>query len=100
VLFYTRNIKSKKKVVQRRWVEYTQGGLASQNESGITFGLGPDWEAVGLKVKWPFVNRTGRNSGVTIEKLYTLKDLPFKDHLNVTVCEDGKVLVGRVSCLL
>jgi hypothetical protein len=100
VLFYTRNIKSKKKVVQRRWVEYTQGGLASQNESGITFGLNADWEAVGLKVKWPFVNRTGRSSGVTIEKLYTLKDLPMKDHLDVTLCEDGKVLVGKVSCFL
>jgi hypothetical protein len=33
-----------------------------------------------------------------IEKLYSLKDFPQKDYLEVTVCEDGKILSGKISC--
>jgi hypothetical protein len=87
-----------RKSVQRRWVEYTQGGLPSQNEAGVHFGVPLGFEAVGIKVRWPFVRRSGVRAGVVTEKLYSLKGFPEQSYLEVTVCEDGKILPGRVSC--
>jgi hypothetical protein len=34
-------------------VEYSQGGLPSQNEEGILFGLNKDEEIVKVKIRWP-----------------------------------------------
>ena len=97
VMLYTQT--KTKKSVQRRWVEYTQGGLPSQNESGVHFGVAEGVEVVGVKVRWPYERKTGYNSGEVIEKLYSLKNyLNNKDHVEVTVCEDGKVLSGKMSC--
>ncbi len=96
VMLYTQT--RTKKIVQRRWVEYTQGGLPSQNESGVVFGIGEGVEIVGAKVRWPFVKKNGFSSGEVLEKLYTLKDYPDKDYLELTMCEDGKVLNGKISC--
>lgn len=96
VMLYTQT--RTKKIVQRRWVEYTQGGLPSQNESGVIFGIGEGVELVGVKVRWPYVKKNGFNSGEVLEKLYTLKDYPDKSFLELTVCEDGKVLNGKMGC--
>lgn len=96
VMLYT--LSGKKKVVQRRWLEYTQGGLPSQNESGVLFGVPENDEIVGVKVRWPYVRKNGFNSGEVLEKLYSLKSFPQKDFLEVTVCEDGKILNGKMSC--
>lgn len=101
VMLYTLGADGRR-VVQRRYVEYSQGGLASQNESGIHFGLSPKVEAVGVKVRWPYVKKIGRNSGTIVEKLYSIKDFPGSksNYLEITLCEDGKVLAGRVTCTL
>lgn len=98
VMLYTQS--GEKKIVQRRWVEMNQGGLASQNESGTTFGISPGIEAVGIKVRWPYSQKTGLGSGTPIEKLYSLKSFPEREHLEVTLCEDGKLLPGKTSCTL
>lgn len=89
-----------RKIVQRRWVELSQGGLPSQNESGTIFGISPGVEAVGIKVRWPYAEKTGMGSGRVLEKLYSLKAFPEKEHLEVTLCEDGKVLAGHKTCEL
>ena len=96
VMLYTKT--KTKKIVQRRWLEYTQGGLPSQNESGVLFGVGPEVEAVGIKVRWPLLKRSGSSSGSLVEKLYPLSLFPVSDYLEVTVCEDGKILSGKISC--
>jgi hypothetical protein len=96
VMLYTQT--KTKKIVQRRWVEYSQGGLPSQNESGIQFGVGEGVEVVGIKVRWPFVKKEGLRTGHVVEKLYSLKDYPEKDFSEYTICEDGKVLIGKISC--
>jgi hypothetical protein len=98
VMLYT--MSGDKKLVQRRWTEMTQGGLPSQNEEGITFGVPAGYEAVGIKVRWPFVRKVGRGSGTVLEKLYSLKNLPSKEHLEVTACENGQLLPGDVPCPL
>lgn len=98
VMLYTQS--GDKKIVQRRWVETTQGGLPSQNESGIIFGVSAGVETVGIKVRWPYAQKTGMGSGVVLEKLYSLKAIPEKDYIEVTLCEDGKTLVGKTTCQL
>ncbi|WP_408097019.1 FG-GAP repeat domain-containing protein [Peredibacter sp. HCB2-198] len=96
VMLYTQS--KNKKIVQRRWVEYTQGGLPSQNESGIHFGVPEGVEVVGVKVRWPYLRKSGYSSGEVLEKLYSLKGYADKEFVEVTVCEDGKILSGKMSC--
>jgi enediyne biosynthesis protein E4 len=96
VMLYTQT--KSKKIVQRRWVEYTQGGLPSQNEEGVLFGVSEGVEVVGVKVRWPFVQKSGFGQGNVIEKLYSLKGYQEKDLIEITVCEDGKVLSGKMGC--
>lgn len=96
VMLYTQ--KEGKKTVQRRWAEYSQGGLTSQNEMGVHFGVDQGVKVAGIKVRWPFVKKSGFSSGDVIEKLYSLEAFAAKDYLEVTVCEDGKILPGKMSC--
>jgi len=87
--------KNKQKIVLRKWNELSQGGLASQNQDGVHFGISEDTLLAGIKVRWPILK-----NGKPLEKLYSLKGLPKQKNLEVTVCEDGKLLIGRVSCHL
>ena len=96
VMLYTQS--KKNKIIQRRWVETVQGGLASQNETGLHFGVDVGFDIVGLKVRWPYVKKGGFSNGGMLEKLYSLKDFVQKDFFEVTVCEDGKILAGKISC--
>lgn len=98
VMLYTQS--GEQKIVQRRWVETSQGGLPSQNEAGIIFGVAPGVEAVGLKVRWPYAQKTGLGSGTVQEKLYSLKALPEKPFTEVTLCENGTLLPGKTTCQL
>lgn len=96
VMLYTQT--KEKKIVQRRWNEISQGGLPSQNEGGVHFGVDEGVEVVGVKVRWPYIKKKGFSSGDVVEKLYSLKSLPEKNNLEITLCEDGKVLNGKMSC--
>lgn len=96
VMLYT--VDKGKKIVQRRWMEYSQGGLPSQNESGVHFGVPEGVEILGVKVRWPYVRRTGAGMGENIEKLYSIKHLTKDKNIEVTLCEDGKVMKGKQSC--
>jgi hypothetical protein len=96
VMLYAK--KDNKKFVQRRWNEFSQGGLTSQNEEGVIFGIDNGVEAAGIKVRWPYKAKSGFKQGQVIEKLYPLQGFLTKDFVEVTVCEDGKILAGKISC--
>ncbi len=96
VMLYTKQ--DGKNVVQRRWAESSQGGLPSQNEAGVHCGIGEGVEALGVKVRWPLVKKTGFGAGSVVEKLYSLEGFGTPEFLEVTVCEDGKILGGKISC--
>ncbi len=87
-----------KKIIQRRWNELSQGGLMSQNEEGIHFGVDAGVEVLGIKIRWPYKITSGFKRGQVFEKLYPLKGLINKDFVELTLCEDGKVLQGKMSC--
>lgn len=97
VMLYTK--KNGENIIQRRWIEHSQGGLPSQNESGAHFGVDANTEVVGVKVRWPFAKNKRTHSSEVMEKLYPLG--PYKglgDFTELTLCEDGGVLLGRTPC--
>ncbi len=96
VMLYTK--KKDRKVIQRRWNESIQGGLPSQNESGIVFGVSDDIEIAGVKVRWPIQKQSGFSRGEVLEKLYPVKAHLKGPHTELTLCEDGKILKGKMSC--
>jgi hypothetical protein len=96
VMLYTK--KDNTKTIQRRWVEYSQGGLMSQNEEGIIFGVDEGVSVVGAKVRWPIRQSSGVKQSAALERLYSLEGYTKGDSIELTFCEDGKVLSGKISC--
>jgi hypothetical protein len=86
------------KILQKRWVEYYQGGLPSQNESGIIFGVSENFNAIGVKVNWPYSIKKGSSKLDTLEKLYSLRGFINKDYVELTLCETGQIIPGKKSC--
>lgn len=81
------------KFTSKQYVGLQEGGLPSQNESGVYFGLGENNKLKSVKVKWPIL--TGK--GFPMEKTYNLSKLKFSKHIELTLCESGKIIKGRVS---
>ena len=96
VMLYSK--KGGKNVIQRRWNETSQGGLPSQNESGVLFGVSNDTEIAGVKVRWPILKNGAFSNGEVLEKLYPIKAYLKSPHVELTLCEDGKILTGKMSC--
>lgn len=82
------------KKIQMRFVEYTNGPNPSQNEEGIHFGLGED-KLESIEVLWPYSKLDQRPEAT----IYNLKKINFKQHLEITLCESGKFLMGKKNCL-
>jgi len=81
--------------IQKRWYERTQGGLPGQHEEGLFFGLSPDSEIYGFKVRWPSLNQKGKPR----EILYPIKFKKLlKTHV-ITLCENGVVHYHNNKCL-
>ena len=77
-----------------KWIQNSFGSTPSQNAEGLHFGLGRDDKLVQVNVRWPYKN--------TRQIKYFLKKFKFKNDLDFTLCESGKIIVGRPklnSCL-
>ncbi|MCE3011600.1 MAG: VCBS repeat-containing protein, partial [Proteobacteria bacterium] len=88
-----------KKNIQRRWYELSQGGTPSQLPKGVHFGVEASSEVLGVKVRWPTLGAKDLLNSKPIERLYKIKDNKSKNYQEFTLCEDGKILEGRFSCL-
>lgn len=88
-----------KKNIQRRWYELSQGGTPSQLPKGVHFGVEASSEVLGVKVRWPTLGAKDLLNSKPIERLYKIKDNKSKTYQEFTLCEDGKILEGRFSCL-
>lgn len=96
VMLYT--LVDGKQVIQRRWNETVQGGLSSQNQTGVHFGVGAATKTVGVKVRWPILKSGSIRSGDILERMYQLKENPKKSLQVWTLCEDGRAIEGRFKC--
>ncbi len=86
------------KIHQKRWNETIQGGLPSQNESGVIFGIPSDYLPVDVKVTWPFVKKNTSAMGEVLKVRYNLKDFKIKNYTEITLCENGTILEGKKQC--
>ena len=75
---------------QKKIVNYMRGGLPSQGDKYIHFGLGNETE-FNLDVIWPNKKRT--------RKSYRGKIKPGEKQIELTLCENGIALIGRKICL-
>jgi enediyne biosynthesis protein E4 len=80
------------KRVQTKYVHYSHGGLPSQNERGVFFGLSKNEKVVFAKVYWPY-----KKKGKPFVRKYKLSKLKFKKFLNLTLCEIGDAKKGRFA---
>ncbi len=80
--------------VSRQMVQYNYGGLPSQNEEGVLFGLGKE-KAKKLTISWPFEvkDKLGRTSPLVLE--YSLEKLKGNGPYEITVCDSGKWIQGK-----
>ena len=87
-------------MTQRRWVEYNYGPMGSQNESGVLFGISKKSIVKYIDVVWPYSqkNRWGRQKNKKVR--YNLDEFFFKEHLEVTLCENGSLKKGKKSCVV
>ncbi|MDO9180990.1 MAG: VCBS repeat-containing protein [Bacteriovorax sp.] len=79
-------------------VEYNSGSLPSQNEEGAYFAFDKE-NPINVEVRWSFatLDRLGRLSPVV--KKYNLSKFKFKGvHLELNLCEDGRVLPLKKNC--
>ena len=89
-------LKTEKKMM-RQWYQPSYGNLPGQNESVVHYGLGSD-QLLEVEVRWPFleVDRLGRR--IPKIKKYDLSNFLFQDHVEVTLCENGRYKRGRFKC--
>lgn len=82
----------------RRWISYAHGSFPSQNEKGVIFGMEEGDSPLMVNVRWPYkiINKKGRVSVLTRD--YTFNRLKLENHKDITLCEDGTWLEGKVDC--
>ncbi|MBY0518366.1 MAG: CRTAC1 family protein [Bacteriovoracaceae bacterium] len=96
VMLYTE--REGKKVIQRRWNEFSQGGIPSQNPAGVHFGVDATTKILGVKVRWPIKQTRSVLRGKALERLYSIHDTPNAEFQIYTLCENGSIQPGRFNC--
>lgn len=86
------------KGTQRKFVQYSYGPLPSQLEEGMFFGLGQKNKIDSVEVKWPFLVKDKAGRGTPLVRKYNLKSFNFKYHVDVTLCDSGRLYSGRKTC--
>jgi hypothetical protein len=82
--------------MRRQIVSYSYGGLPPQNEEGLIFALNEGESIDYVKVRWPF-SKSLNQTRAGLEKTYRIKKEYLKA-VNITLCENGDYLVGRLKC--
>ena len=86
-------LKTRERTIQQ-FVQYSFGEAPSQNERGIYFGLGED-KPQSIEVHWPYI---GKGAKAPLTKTYDLSKLRFLHHLDLTLCENGRIFKGTAGC--
>lgn len=79
-------------------VEYNYGSLPSQNEEGVYFSYNNE-EPQNVEVRWSYGNEDRLGRVIPMLKKYSLRKLSGKGrHLEVNLCEDGRILMVPKDC--
>jgi hypothetical protein len=91
----------KKTINKRHWIEYSQGGLPSQNEEGVLFGLKSTEKLIKVSVRWPILKGPKSSSRSALVKTYRLEGIKISkktNTMNITLCEDGRLYFKKRFC--
>ena len=83
------------KGIRRHWVEYSHGGLPSQNEEGIYFGLEKGEKIDSAVIRWPISDKSRKPYKAETRFKYEFSKLDFNYHYEVTLYDDGSWKGGR-----
>lgn len=79
---------------QQRMVTTQVGPQPSQQEEGVFIGLGTVMDKIKVQVHWPVLK-----NNKPVVKDYDLSQFKFEKHLELTLCESGRMRLGRkASC--
>jgi hypothetical protein len=87
------------KSVYRRYIQSSWGPLPSQNEGGVHFAFRNE-KIISLDVRWPYLLEQKGRKAAMLTKKYQVPSLKYGKHQELTLCESGKVMTGRVRCPL
>lgn len=79
---------------QTRWVDSFQGSMPSQNDNALIVGLGPR-PVTEITVTWPYLPAGSKKP---VAKVYSFKGKKLARHQVITLCEDGKIKMGKKKC--
>ncbi len=80
------------KAQYKRVVDYSYGGLSSQNEEGLWFGVGAKEKLLSIEVRWPLAQKDRLGRSYPVRKVYQLSELAFKKKVTLTLLESGRYL--------
>lgn len=82
------------KKVQKRYIDYLQGGFSSQHEEGPIFGLPRDEKLEYIEVKWPSLDK----NRVPVVVRYQTSKLHLNKKTDLTLCESGRLYKKKNHC--
>ena len=85
------------KNIYRRYIQSNSKPLPSQNEGGTHFAF-RDEKFISLDIRWPYLLKEKGRKALLLTRAYNLPKLKHGKHQEFTLCENGRVLNGRVRC--
>lgn len=79
--------------IYSNFIQYSFGTQPSQIEDGSWFGVPKYSRIKSVEVRWPI-----KVKGVPLTKTYNLRSFNFKFHVDITLCEDGRLKHGNKKC--
>ena len=76
----------------KKIVDHSYGGLSSQNQEGLWFGMGENEAPLSLEVRWPIVKKDRLGRSYPVRKIYKLSNLSFKKQISLILLESGRYL--------
>lgn len=87
------------KSTYRRYINPSYGPLPSQYEEGVLFALQQDEKVESLDIRWPYLLKEKGKRAAQLIKRYAIEKFKSDGHLELTLCESGKIIKGRRQCL-
>jgi hypothetical protein len=76
----------------KRVVDFSYGGLSSQNQEGLWFGMGDQEAPLSIEVRWPLVKKDRLGRSYPLRRVYKISNLSFKKKVSLILLESGRFL--------
>jgi len=76
----------------KRVVDFSYGGLPSQNQEGLWLGIGENEIPLEVEVRWPLAKKDRLGRSYPLRRVYKLRNLSFKKSISIILLESGRYL--------